>query len=278
MPTMLRQFRVIARIYDSGELCGYRLQPAHANQGQYLDVSTEDFKQAVRDKAILNCTISGEDVSGINGFKLRELPKISLSARQLTVQARLNLGGQRVIGYVFKNESMEHLNIGEKYFGPGEYFALSNFDLQSCSELIYGYDVESFNGKNEIGNCRLVPISGYAGTIQNEINITAYNPDNNTYYVRLPYLYSQSIKQYLDKLSAGTGLNIVMKYRPSRGFEESNIIKREIEEFNRSMRLCRNTLHAAMEDNGADDETSIIEPIEDRRRFKFRDFLNKLSK
>ena len=66
------QYKVINKVHHNNQFCGYKLVDLWQNS--YVYIGRNQFKELVEVGKIKDCKCSGEDVTGINGFRLRELP------------------------------------------------------------------------------------------------------------------------------------------------------------------------------------------------------------
>lgn len=79
------EYRAIKRILSGHNVAGYII----SNGERETSVNTEQFKDLVRRKMIINCSISGETVTGINGFQLKELESIQISTIKPTTEMEI---------------------------------------------------------------------------------------------------------------------------------------------------------------------------------------------
>ena len=74
----------VARLLNNQTVVGCRVK---TEQGQTLDLSKAEFMNCTRQGMFDNIRMNGNTPSGINGFKLRDLPTINISV-QVKQQAK----------------------------------------------------------------------------------------------------------------------------------------------------------------------------------------------
>lgn len=252
-------YEVLARVNKDGELWGYKVR-ASSNQSPVY-VERQEFIETAKAGRIRNCKVVGGELTGTNGFKLRNLPTESMD-KSIKVVAKLYLGNTLVpVGYIFENSTDRTIRYNHKSIQKGCVFVVSTHDISCFSNALIGYELVRNVTYKAVGTFEIIPEIGLRPRID-KISITVYNPTTDTYFVRLPYLYNQEFKEYADMMARSMHIKLIMNTIRTDIVYEESLLARELALFDTSMTLFRNNIYDAMEDNNYQEETDLLDDID----------------
>ena len=258
------QYKVINKVHHNNQFCGYKLVDLWQNS--YVYIGRNQFKELVEVGKIKDCKCSGEDVTGINGFRLRELPIEDIDVG-IEAVALLYLGNmQQPIGYILENKTNQEIKYNNKIIDKNCLFIVPLFDISLFVKELKGYNALHSRNMNSIGVLEIQPITKLKPSIDN-ISITVYNSTTNTYYVRLPYLYNKELKEYIDGIVENKNIKLIMNVVKNDIISEETLLAKEMSLWNTSMRLYHNNIYDAMEDNRHFEDCEMLDDAEDDEKW-----------
>lgn len=220
------EYTVLARIYKTGKLVGYRLKVNNTLNG-YSDVDVTTFYSLVEKGGIYNCRVYGNRVSGINGFRLKELPKLDIDTYAdgkqhrgnnnrniestieredisvaLSLKAYLTIGNT-LVGYTFKvvNENLTstpgYFINGVCTYKNGDIFIKSINGADSYARYCGFKAIDISSDKYGSRQYKLEPLDNAINI--KTIDISILNDKDGKHYIRRPYMNWMEIQTLLNR-------------------------------------------------------------------------------
>ena len=214
-------YEVVSRINRNNQLVGYRIKDKDARfssnrlmrqldqeEWQYKNISVEEFKKAVKLGLIRNVRIQVDNLTGINGFKLRELPTEDENFIWKP-EAVVYLDYPIIIGYLVRNMTENTVNYKDRLYKSNEVFFMLLEDISKYVEKFHNYNFGTPNSWDKRPYLYCAEGANPFLYVPRSVTIMTSESDMGKKYVRLPYLYVDYLKEYVLKHCSNQMGNVV---------------------------------------------------------------------
>lgn len=125
----------VARVFIGPNVAAYIVRDA---DGHCVELSYMEFYNMTKAGMVKDCKVSGDNISGTNGFELRKLEVITRRERTVRPVAELVLAGQMVIGYIMEYTGDGEITLGNYTYSYGDLIPITLWDTEFMGRYLYG--------------------------------------------------------------------------------------------------------------------------------------------